>query len=71
MNFFRTLAMVGLVGVGVIDIGICKEAKDSDSETNPVVSSRWEVGGLDKHSKSRRSRFRRYCFLHGPRSGGR
>jgi len=42
MNFFKTLAMVGLVGVGMVDSGICKEAKDSSTVTNSIISSRWE-----------------------------
>gem|GEM_PF-6668597 len=29
MNFFKTLAMVGLVGVGMVEGGMCKEAKDA------------------------------------------
>jgi hypothetical protein len=45
MTLFKTLALLGLVGVGMINGGMCKEAKDSESETNLVVSSRWEVDG--------------------------
>jgi hypothetical protein len=45
MNFFQTLAMVGLVGVGMVEGGMCKEAKDSTSVTNPVLSSEWKMDG--------------------------
>ena len=45
MKLFKTLAMVGLMGVGMIKGGMCREAKDSDSVTNPVVSSEWKMDG--------------------------
>ena len=45
MNLFKTLAMVGLVGVGMVEAGMCKEAKDSSTVTNPVVSSEWKMDG--------------------------
>ena len=57
MNFFKTLAMVGLVGVGMIDSGICKEAKDSDSVTNPVVSSEWKMDGWTSTQKPEEADF--------------
>jgi len=31
MNFFKTLAMVGLVGVGMVENGICTDVKSSAS----------------------------------------
>jgi len=49
--------MVGVVGVGMIEAGMCKEAKDSDSETNPVVSSRWEVDGWTNTQKPEEADF--------------
>jgi hypothetical protein len=57
MNFFTTLAIVGLVGVGMIDSGICKEAKDSDSVTNPVVSSEWKMDGWTSTQKPEEADF--------------
>jgi hypothetical protein len=45
MNFFKTLAMVGLLGVGIVEGGMCKEAKDFTSVTNPVLSSEWKMDG--------------------------
>ena len=57
MNLFKTLAMVGLVGVGMIEAGMCKEPKDSDSATNPVVSSRWEVDGWTSAQKPEEADF--------------
>ncbi len=57
MNIFKTLAMVGLVGVGMVEGGMCKEAKDSASATNPVVSSRWEVDGWTSTEKTEEADF--------------
>jgi hypothetical protein len=57
MNLFKTLAVLGLVGVGMIDGGVCKETKDSDSATNPVVSSRWEVDGWTSTQKPEEADF--------------
>ena len=57
MNLFRTLAMVGLVGVGMIDSGMCKEAKDSTSVTNPVVSSEWKMDGWTSTQKPEEADF--------------
>lgn len=42
MNFFKTLAMVGMVGVGMMGKGICDAPQDSAAETNPVISTHWE-----------------------------
>ena len=40
MNFFRTLAMVGLVGVGMVDSVVCKEANNtaSNQPSTPQIS---------------------------------
>jgi len=40
MNFFKTLAMVGLVGVGMIEAGMCKEANNtaSNQPLTPQIS---------------------------------
>jgi hypothetical protein len=57
MTLFKTLAMVGLVGVGMIDGGLSKEAKDSDSVTNPVVSSEWKMDGWESTQKPEEAYF--------------
>ena len=57
MNLFRTLAMVGLVGVGMIKGGVCREVKDSASVTNPVVSSEWKMDGWTSTQKPEESDF--------------
>lgn len=47
MNLFKTLAMLGLVGVEMINDGMCKEAKVSASSTNLVSSSEWKTDGWE------------------------
>jgi hypothetical protein len=42
MNLFKTFVMVGLIGIGMIDAGMCKEANDFSTVINSIISSRWE-----------------------------
>jgi hypothetical protein len=42
MNFFRTLAMVGLVGVGMVRIAVCQEIKKTISEGEAIsIAQQW------------------------------
>ncbi len=45
MNFFRTLAMVGLVGVGMVSVGI---AYGESSDTNKIVEIRTQILSFPK-----------------------
>ena len=54
MNFFKTLAMVGLVGVGMV---YGEDAKNSTSATNPVVSSGWKIDGWTSTQKPEEADF--------------
>jgi hypothetical protein len=54
MNFFKTLAMVGLVGVGVV---FGEDAKNSTSATNPVGSSEWKIDGWTSTQKPEEADF--------------